>query len=266
MITIQDKLAKEFNIRLNQVESFVELLDGGNTVPFIARYRKEATGGLDDEVLRNLFERLTYLRNLEDRKKDVIRLIEEQGKLTEELKNSVLKCEILSEVEDVYRPYKVKKRTRATIALEKGLKPLADTILEGNFQGNILEYAKGYVDEEKKVLNEEDALKGAMDIISEVIADEAEYRKWLRTYIRREGFVETKGQDKENTTFEMYYDYREMVKSIPAHRILAINRGEKEKILNVKITVDNDKVISYLKVKVLKDNKETDPYIEKSVE
>lgn len=265
MISIKNKLAKEFNIKESQVESFITLLDDGNTVPFIARYRKEATGGLDDEILRNLNDRLLYLRNLEDRKEDVIRLIDEQGKLTEELKNSILSSEILSEVEDLYRPYKAKKRTRAAIAVEKGLKPLSDTIMEGNFKGDILQEAAKYINEEKGVTTGEEALNLAQDIIAEMISDEADYRKWLRAYLRREGLIESKGNTEDVTPYEMYYNYSEKIFKIPPHRILAINRGEKDKVLSVKLTCDNDKIAEYLKGKLLKGNSVTDIYIENSI-
>jgi len=265
MISIKNKLAKEFNIKESQVESFITLLDDGNTVPFIARYRKEATGGLDDEILRNLNDRLLYLRNLEDRKEDVIRLIDEQGKLTEELKNSILSSEILSEVEDLYRPYKAKKRTRATIAAEKGLKPLADTIIEGNFKGDILQEAEKYIDEEKGVATGEEALSLSQDIIAEMISDEADYRKWLRAYLRREGLIESKGNTEDVTPYEMYYNYSEKIFKIPPHRILAINRGEKDKVLSVKLTCNTDKIIEYLNGKLLKGNSDTDIYIENSI-
>ena len=243
MNTINEKLAKEVNINLTQVNSVIELIDEGNTVPFIARYRKERTGGLDDIVLRNLAERLTYLRNLEERKEDVIRLIDEQEKLTPELKASILKSETLTEVEDLYRPYKAKKRTRATIAAEKGLKPLAEAIFSGEFKGDLSAYAAEFINEEKAVKSIEEALAGAQDIISEMISDEAEYRKWIRGLLQREALIETKGSSKEPTPFEMYYEYKEAVRNIPSHRILAINRGEKEKVLSVKITVDMDKLV-----------------------
>lgn len=265
MNNINEILASELKISLKQVENVIGLLDDGNTVPFIARYRKEVTGGLSDEILRKFFERLNYLRNLEARKEDVIRLIEEQGKLTEELRNNILKSTILTEVEDLYRPYKQKKRTRATIAVEKGLKPLAELIFEGVFKGNIEEEAANYINEEKEVKSSEDALKGAMDIISEMISDEAEYRKWIRSYVNREGVIETKGSSEESTPFEMYYNYKEPVRFIPSHRILAINRGEKEKVLSVKITVNEEVIIDYLNRKVLKGNKDTDRYVEESV-
>lgn len=220
---------------------------------------------MSDETLRELFERLTYLRNLSSKKEDVIRLIEEQGKLTEELKISIINCKTVTEVEDLYRPYRPKRRTRATIAEGKGLKPLAETILEGNFKEDIKVYASQFVNEEKEVKTIEDALQGAMDIISEVISDEAEYRKWIRNFVFNEGVIETKGESKEPTPYEMYYDYKENVKNIPPHRILAINRGEKEKILTAKVTCNEDKIIDYLKSRSLKGNKETDIYIEESV-
>ncbi len=265
MKSIEERLSKELNISLNQVNSVIELLDEGNTVPFIARYRKEKTGALDDEILRKFSERLTYLRNLEDRKNDVIRLIDEQGKLTEELRENIIKSETLTEIEDIYRPYKPKKRTRATIAEGKGLKPLAEIILSGEFKEDITAYALEFVDEEKGVKDSKEALQGAMDIISEVISDEAEYRKWIRDLVKREGFVETKGESEEPTPYEMYYEYKEAVRTIPSHRILAINRGEKEKILSVKITAPEDKIINYLNRKCLKNNEITDKYMEESV-
>ncbi|NLZ47249.1 MAG: RNA-binding transcriptional accessory protein [Clostridiales bacterium] len=265
MSNIEQRLSKELNISLKQVETVIELLDEGNTVPFIARYRKERTGGLDDELLRKFSERLTYLRNLEARKQDVIRLIEEQGKLTEEIKQNVEKAETITEVEDIYRPYKPKKRTRAIIAQEKGLKPLAEAIYSGEFTGDIKAYAAEFISEEKAVATAEEALQGAMDIISEMISDEAEFRKWIRSKVYREGIIETTGSSEEPTPYEMYYDYHEAVKSIPPHRILAINRGEKEKILSVKITIDESKLVDYLKGKCLKGNGITDPYIEESI-
>ncbi|MGG7164566.1 Tex family protein [Clostridium ihumii] len=266
MDIIIKKIIKEFSLTENQVNNVIEMLDEGNTVPFIARYRKERTGGLDDIVLRNFSERLTYLRNLQSRKEDVVRLIEEQGKLTEEIKIALDKSETLTEVEDIYRPYKPKKRTRATIAVEKGLTPLSEAIFSGEYKGDIEEYAKGFIDDEKGVKDENEALQGAMDIMSEKISDEADYRKYIRALVFREGFLESKGASDETTPYEMYYEYKEEVKKIPAHRILAINRGEKEKVLSVKITCDNDKIIQYLKAKTLKGNNNTDVYIEKSVE
>lgn len=264
-MNINERLSKELGIKLNVIDNVIELLDGGNTVPFIARYRKEMTGGLSDEILRNLEERLTYLRNLDERKEAVLKSIEEQGKLTEEIKLALNKAETLTEVEDIYRPYKKKKRTRATIALEKGLKPLSEIILEGNYKGNIEEEAKKYINEEKEVKDEKDAINGAMDIIAEVISDEADYRKWIRNFVFKEGTIETKGDSEERTPYEMYYDYKEEVKKIPPHRILAINRGEKEKILSVKIVSPEDKIIAYLEKNILKGNEETDKILKDSI-
>lgn len=265
MRNINDILAKEFNLSIKHIEAVINLLDQGNTVPFIARYRKEMTGGMSDSLLRDLTDRLTYLRNLESRKEDVLRIIDEQGKLTEELKKSISKAETITEVEDLYRPYKPKRRTRATIAKEKGLEPLANCIWEGSFKEDIIAYASEFIDEEKEVLKEDDALQGAMDIISEIISDEAEYRKWIRKFVEREGVIETKGDSEDTTPYEMYYDYNEKVKTIPSHRILAINRGEKEKILNVKITCNQEKIVEYLNKRCLKGNKQTDTYIEESI-
>ena len=265
MDNINHILSKELGISLKQVTSVIEMLDEGNTVPFIARYRKERTGGLTDEVLRKFNERLTYLRNLESRKEDVLRIIEEQEKLTPELKLKIEKATTLTEVEDIYRPFKAKKRTRATMAVEKGLKPLAELILSGEFNGDIVEEANKYINEEKGVKNEEEALKGAMDIISEIISDNADYRKWIRNFVQKDGIIQVKGSSEEQTPYEMYYDYKEPVRTIPSHRILAINRGEKEKILSVKVTCNDDKIIDYLNKKVLKGNKITDKYLEESI-
>ena len=265
MDNINHILSKELGISLKQVTSVIEMLDEGNTVPFIARYRKERTGGLTDEVLRKFNERLTYLRNLESRKEDVLRIIEEQEKLTPELKLNIEKATTLTEVEDIYRPFKAKKRTRATMAVEKGLKPLAELILSGEFNGDIVEAANKYINEEKGVKNEEEALQGAMDIISEIISDNADYRKWIRNFVQKDGIIQVKGSSEEQTPYEMYYDYKEPVRTLPSHRILAINRGEKEKILSVKVTCNDDKIIDYLNKKVLKGNKITDKYLEESI-
>lgn len=265
MVKIEGRLAEELGIKLSQVENVIRLLDEGNTVPFISRYRKEQTGGLTDEILRKFQERLTYIRSLEERKADVSRLIEEQGKLTEEITKSLQKAMTLTEVEDIYRPYKQKKRTRATIALEKGLKPLAELILEGIFKGNILEEAKKFINEDKGVNNCEEALSGALDIVAETISDEAKYRKWIRKLVLKEGKIESKGSSEETTPYEMYYEYNEEVNKIPPHRILAINRGEKEKILSVKIVVNEDKIINYLEKELLKGNSITDNYLKSAI-
>ncbi|MDK0840740.1 RNA-binding transcriptional accessory protein Tex [Clostridium perfringens] len=265
MDNINHILSKELGISLKQVTSVIEMLDEGNTVPFIARYRKERTGGLTDEVLRKFNERLTYLRNLESRKEDVLRIIEEQEKLTPELKLKIEKATTLTEIEDIYRPFKAKKRTRATMAVEKGLKPLAELILSGEFNGDIVEEANKYINEEKGVKNEEEALQGAMDIISEIISDNADYRKCIRNFVQKDGIIQVKGSSEEQTPYEMYYDYKEPVRTIPSHRILAINRGEKEKILSVKVTCNDERIIDYLNKKVLKGNKITDKYLEESI-
>ena len=258
MGNIEERLAKELGLKHNQVNNVIEMLDEGNTVPFIARYRKERTGGLSDEILRKLSERLVYLRNLEERKADISRLINEQGKLTEEISKALEKAETLTEVEDIYRPYKPKKRTRATIAKEKGLGDLADLILSGKFKGDLLAEASKYVNEEKGVNNADEALLGAQDIIAESISEEAKFRKYIRELTLREGTIESKGSSEDTTPYEMYYDYSEEVKNIPPHRILAINRGEKEKVLSVKININEEKVIKYLEDKLLKNNEITD--------
>ncbi|OPJ64049.1 Tex family protein [Clostridium chromiireducens] len=252
MNSIEERIAQELEIKLSQVQNVIGLLDDGNTVPFISRYRKEATGGLSDEVLRKLSERLTYLRNLEERKADVTRLIQEQEKFTEEIGNALESATTLTEVEDIYRPFKPKKRTKATIAAEKGLKPLAELILEGKFSGNLDEEAAKYISEEKGVANSGEAIQGALDIIAENISDEAKYRKYIREFVVREGNIESKGSSEEPTPYEMYYEYSEAVNKIPPHRILAINRGEKEKILSVKITANEEKIIKYLENQIFK--------------
>ena len=258
-------ISRELGISVAQVESVIEMLDEGNTVPFIARYRKERTGELSDEILRTLLERLTYLRNLSERKIDVIRIIEEQEKLTPELKKQIEASKTLTEVEDLYRPYKQKKRTRATMAVERGLKPLAELILEGTFKENLEDEASKYIDEEKGVKTFEDALNGAMDIISETISDNADHRKWIRRLLTMQGLLVTKGKSDETTPYEMYYDYNELVERIPSHRILAVNRGEKEKILSVSISVDEEKITNYLKKRILTGNDITDKYLELSI-
>ena len=265
MVNIEERLVKELGITLKQVQNVIKLLDEGNTVPFISRYRKEQTGGLSDDVLRKFFERLTYLRNLKERKEDVLRLIDEQGKLNDDIVKALEKADTLTEVEDIYRPYKQKKRTRATIALEKGLKPLADLILEGTFKGDIKEEASKYINEEKKVITADEAINGALDIVAEVISDDAGFRKWIRELVMREGKIESKGSSEEPTPFEMYYEYSEDVNKIPAHRILAINRGEKEKVLSVKIVANEEKIITYLQNRLLKNNEVTDEYLKLAI-
>lgn len=251
MNLIENKIAEELNLKPFQVENAVKLIDEGNTIPFIARYRKEQTGELSDVELRELFDKLTYLRNLEKRKEEVIRLIDEQGKLDEELKNKIETAVTMTEVEDLYRPYKQKKRTRATIAKEKGLEPLANILFEQKDKRNIKEIAKDFINVEKGVETEDDAIAGAMDIVSEMISDVAEYRKDIRKIIYRDGIIVTKAAKDEKSVYEMYYDYEEAVKRIPSHRILAINRGEKEEFLKVKIDGTDDKIIEYLEKRIL---------------
>lgn len=258
MNSIEERLAKELGIKLGQVQNVIGLLDDGNTVPFISRYRKEATGGLSDEVLRKLSERLTYLRSLDERKADVKRLIEEQDKFTEEIGIALEKATTLTEVEDIYRPYKPKKRTKSTIAQAKGLKPLAELIMDGKFKGDLNKEASKYISEEKGVKTSDEAIQGALDIIAEAISDEAKYRKYIRELVIREGNIESKGSSEEPTPYEMYYDYSEAVNKIPPHRILAINRGEKEKVLTVKITANEEKIIKYLENHILKGNEVLD--------
>ena len=259
MDLINEKLMKELSLKAFQVENAIKLIDEGNTIPFIARYRKEATGEMSDEQLRDFFERLTYLRNLEKRKEEVIRLIDEQGKLTNELKSNIEKSETMTEVEDLYRPYKQKKRTRATIAKEKGLEPLALVIFEQKERKDINEFAKEFINSEKGVETTEDAINGAMDIIAEMISDVAEYRKAIRKIIYLVGLITSKMAKDEKSVYDMYYDYSEAVAKIPSHRILAINRGEKEEFLKVKIDGTDEEILSYLKKEVIKENS---PYMD----
>ena len=260
------KLAKELSVKPWQVENTVKLIDDGNTIPFIARYRKELTGELSDTILRELDERLTYLRNLENRKEEVIRLIEGQGKLTEELKASIEKAEVLQEVEDIYRPYKQKKRTRATIAREKGLEPLADIIFSQERQSKALEeIAETFINAELGVLTAQDAINGALDIIAEVISDNAEFRKEIRELTFRNGTIVVKGTKEEKSEYQMYYDFSEPVKKIAPHRILAVNRGEKEEFLNVKVEAPTDRILNYLNNNILKENSPYKNILEETV-
>lgn len=242
------QLAKELNRPLDKVAATVELLDAGNTIPFIARYRKEVTGEMDEVVLRQLAERLQYLRNLEQRKEDVIKNIAEQGKLTEELELQIRQAAILQEVEDLYLPYKQKRRTRASIAREKGLEPLAMAVLEGTLAENVQAEAALYIDEEQGVTSVEEAVQGAMDIIAEILADDAQLRKIARQLAWKEGRIVTKLKktltEEETTPYEMYYAYEEAVKNIPPHRILAMNRGESEEVLSVKVEQPEELILA----------------------
>ena len=254
-MNINKQIAEELNIKENQVEKTVALIDEGNTIPFIARYRKEVTGGLSDEILRDLGERLTYLRNLETRKQEVVNSIESQGKLTDEIVIALQIAKTLAEVEDIYRPYKQKKRTRATIAKEKGLEPLANIIYMQQEKTPIYDIAKEYLNEEKEVNSVEEAIAGALDIIAENISDNAEYRKQIKKLTYRDGIIETKAtKENEKSNYEMYYDFSEKVNRIPSHRILAINRGEKEEFLKVKITKPEEKILEIIEKDTIKGN------------
>ncbi len=254
MDKIINTIANELNVKNTQVENAVKLIDEGNTIPFIARYRKEVTGGLSDEILRTLGERLVYLRNLETRKGEVIKSIEEQGKLTDELTIAIASAETLAEVEDLYRPYKQKKKTRATVAKAKGLEPLANIIFEQKEKKDINEIALEFINEEKGVLNVEEAIQGALDIIAENISDNAQYRKYIKKVCYREGLITTKAsKPDEKSNYEMYYDFAELVCKLPSHRILAINRGESEGFLKVSITKPEDKLIYYMERDIIKE-------------
>lgn len=244
-MNINDILKKEFNLRDEQINNTIKLIDEGNTIPFIARYRKEMTGEMSDVTLRAFYDKLIYLRNLQSRKDDVIRIIEEQGKLTPKIKVNVEKANTLQEVEDIYAPYKQKKRTRATIAKERGLEQLALDLLNQNIK-NINEESSKYINEEKEVNSTEDAIKGAMDIIAEIVSDDAKIRKYIRELALREGVIVTKNSKEEKSVYDMYYDYSESVRTIAPHRVLAINRGEKEDFLKVKVEINNEKVINYI--------------------
>lgn len=251
-MNINEQLTKELGVRQAQVDAAVKLIDEGNTIPFIARYRKEATGALNDEQLRNLYERLTYLRNLEDRKASVLASIEEQGKLTDELKAAILAATTLVVVEDLYRPYKQKRRTRATVAKEKGLEPLAQLIFAQELTCPALEVAAQYVSEEKEVATAEDALAGACDIIAENISDEADYRIYIRNLTAEEGLISSEAKDEgAQSVYEMYYKYSEKISTCPGHRILALNRGEEEKVLTVRIIAPVDEILLYLEKRII---------------
>ena len=257
-MNIIETLAKEFSLKVSQVEATVGLIDDGNTIPFIARYRKEVTGSLDDTVLRNLDERLKYLRNLEARKEEVRSLIEAQGKLTDEIVEALNKAQILTEVEDIYRPFKPKRATRASIAREKGLEPLAQLIMEQRdaYEKDLLVIAEDFItteneDPKKHVKTAEDALAGAQDIIAEDISDNADFRKGIRALTHDHGTIVSKKATDEDSVYSSYYDYNESIKKIPGHRVLAINRGEKEEFLKVDVTIDSEIILNYLFSKVI---------------
>ena len=261
------KLSEELGIKKSQAEAAVKLIDEGNTIPFIARYRKEVTGSLNDEVLRNLYERLTYLRNLEERKETVLNSIEEQGKLTDELKAQILAAETMVAVEDLYRPYKPKRRTRATIAKERGLEPLANVITLQMLNTPLEAEAAKFINPEKEVNSAEDAIAGAKDIISEAFSDEADYRTKIRDLTMKKGHVTSTAKDPEaESVYEMYYEFDEPVNKLAGHRVLALNRGENEKILNVKVEAPEEDILRFLERKVItRDNPNTTPVLKEVV-
>ena len=265
---INQRLTEELQVKRWQVDAAVKLIDEGNTIPFISRYRKEATGSLNDEQLRKLYERLVYLRNLEEKKEQVLSSIEEQGKLTEELKAQILAAETLVVVEDLYRPYRPKRRTRATIAKEKGLEPLAALITLQQTKVALEEEAQKYISEEKDVKTVDDAIAGAKDIIAESISDEADYRSWIRKQTMKKGKLVSTAKDVEaESVYEMYYEFEEALSKLAGHRILALNRGEKEKFLTVKIEAPEDDILRYLEKQVIhQDNPYTTPVLKEVVE
>jgi len=260
-------LATELGVRKNQVEAAVKLIDEGNTIPFIARYRKEATGALNDEQLRNLFERLNYLRNLEEKKQQVLSTIEEQGKLTEELRHQIMDAQTLVVVEDLYRPYRPKRRTRATIAKEKGLAPLADILRLQMTNKPMIEEAENYVDAEKEVTTAQEALAGACDIVAEMISEEADYRIRIRELTTKKGVLRSTAKDPEaKSVYEMYYDFTEPVAKLAGHRVLALNRGEAEKVLSVRIEAPQEDILRYLEKQVItRDNPNTAPILRETI-
>ena len=267
-MNINETIAKELGIKVSQVDATVKLIDEGNTIPFIARYRKEVTGSLNDEVLRNLHERLEYLRGLEERKATVLASIEEQGKLTDELKKKIEDAQTLVAVEDLYRPYKQKKKTRGSVARERGLEPLALFILEQNAAEDVTKEAEKYVDAEKDVKTPADAIAGAKDIIAEDVSDNADYRTFIREISFKEGKISSKAKDeKVESVYEMYYDFEEEIPKIVGHRVLALNRGEKEKILVVKTAAPKDKILAYLEKQIIKNSNEyTTPLLKEAIE
>ena len=267
-MTIEQQIAQELSVKPNQVEAAVRLLDEGNTVPFISRYRKEATGGLNDEQLRDLSERLTYLRNLQEKKETCLASIEEQGLLTEELKKAILEATTQVAVDDLYRPYRPKRRTRATIAKEKGLEPLANIILLQMTTKTREEEAKAFINPEKDVKSCDDAIAGACDIIAESISDEATYRTWIREATFKKGRIVSKAKEEgTESVYEMYYDFDENINKLPGHRVLALNRGEKEKVLKVSIDAPVEDILRYLEKNVIhKDNMNTNLYLKATCE
>lgn len=268
MADIVAQLIREFDLKPYQVQNTIKLVDEGCTIPFIARYRKEQTGELNDQVLRELYDRLVYLRNLESRKEEVRRLIEEQEKLTDEISSALEACTSMQEVEDIYRPFKPKRRTRASIAREKGLEPLAEIIFGQNiFSGDIIEIAQSYIDPEKGVNSADDALAGAMDIIAEDVSDDAEIRKNVRQLFFKHGVLVSRAAKEEDSVYRMYYDFREPISRIARHRVLAVNRGEKEGFLQVKIEVPEELIIEFLMAKTVREKRSiTSEFVVKAVE
>ena len=258
-------LEQEFKLKPFQVENTVSLIDEGNTIPFIARYRKEMTGSLDDETLRNLYERLVYLRNLEEKRESVKNSIIEQEKMTDEIAKALDNAKTVTEIDDIYRPFRPKRRTRATIAVEKGLEPLATLIRMQQVNKPVVDEAVNYVNAEKGVEDADEAIAGAMDIIAESISDEAEYRAFIRKMTFDKGTIVTKGDSETESVFEMYYDYSEPVSKIPGHRILAINRGEKEKVLSVKLEAPVEDILKKLESKIIVGNKFTDDILKETI-
>ena len=260
-------IAEELNIKPAQVENTIRLIDEGNTIPFIARYRKEVTGGLSDEILRTFGERLNYLRNLEKRKEEVTNSINEQGKLTEEITKDLENAITLAEVEDIYRPYKQKKKTRATVAKAKGLEPLAEIILKQEEKRDITKIAEEYINEEKEVKTPEEAICGALDIIAEMISDNPEYRKLIKQIIYSKGVIKTIAtKPEEKSAYEMYYDFSENVNKLPSHRILAINRGEKEEFLKVKIEKEEEIILEKIEKDIIKGETQFTNYLKDTIQ
>ncbi|HEX9059336.1 MAG TPA: Tex-like N-terminal domain-containing protein, partial [Clostridia bacterium] len=260
-------LIKEFNLKPFQVQNTLKLIDDGNTIPFIARYRKEMTGELNDQVLRELYDRLTYLRSLEEKRQDVKRLLGEIGKLTDDLSIALDKANSIQEIDDIYRPFRPKRRTRASIARDKGLEPLSAILLMQEHKGSIEEIALPFIDAGKGVNTIDEALSGAMDIIAEEVSDNAEYRKSIRQMFIAQGIIKSKAKKEEDSVYRMYYDFQEPVSKLARHRVLAINRGEKEEFLQVSISVPDERMTDYLKSKVLKKNRSTtSEYVERAIE
>lgn len=266
-MNILKKLQTEFNLKPQQTENTVKLIDEGCTIPFIARYRKEMTGSLDDQLLRELYDKLIYLRNLDEKREQVRKLISEQENMTDEISKALDAAETITEIDDIYRPFRPKRRTRAAIAKEKGLEPLANIIFEQNTSADLFVLAKNYLNEEKEVRSPEDAINGAMDIIAEIISDNADYRNMIRKMTFSKGFITSKAVDeKKESVYEMYYDYTELVKRIADHRVLAVNRGEKENFISVKIEAPAEEILNKLNKIIIKNNEKTNIIMQNIIE